>query len=187
MSLHSLYRVLQRARVLWLVFSSGRSWYRGGLRGWAGSSGRLDIVARVFIAACYPCCVARRGCLFAAHLSGPALLVLEAEGSACYEHEAGRVILDALRGRRGLLVPGLSGVEFAALAVSTGFKPLVLREGCETRWPSSIEGRLVVLGADIDPPPGLEDLGGECISVGPKSYLASVVAALLNVLESLDS
>ncbi len=170
---------------MWLVFSSGYSWYRGGLRGWAGASGRLDIVARVLVAACYPGCSAREGCVFAASLAGPALLVLVAEGGLCYEHEAGRVILEGLRGERGLLLPGVSGVEFAALAASLGFRPLVLREGCREAWPHTLEKRLVVLGADIDPPEGIEGLGGECVSIGPRSYLASVVAAFLNALERL--
>ncbi|AEM38145.1 protein of unknown function DUF358 [Pyrolobus fumarii 1A] len=183
-----LYKRLSSARVVWLVFSSGRAWYRGGIRGWAGSSGRLDVVARVMLAACYPGCDAQGGCLFAASLQGPALFVHEAGGRMCREYEAGEEILRGLQGvsRLSMVYPGLSGVELLSLAKSLGYRVLLLSERCPVSWRVSLNRRVVVLGADIDPPSAVHSLADECISVGPISYLASSVAALLNVLSQID-
>ncbi len=172
-------RVLGDAGLVWLVFSSGYPWYRGGVEGWAGRSGRLDIVARVAAAVC------REGVVVAAVLRGLGVLLLPCRrGGFVDEVDAGRAVLDGLSG--GLFYAGVGGGELLAALKGYGFRVVVLREGCRfsARLP---EGRVAaVIGADVDPPGWVEGIADDCISVGRVSYLASVVAAYYSMLYGLD-
>jgi len=165
---------LSRIERVYLVFSSGVPWYRGGLRGWAGASGRLDIVARVLAAACGP------GVAVAVSLRGPSLVLVECGGVVLDEVDGGPLLLSRLPG-----VIGLDAREFIGVLGGAGFRLVLLREACGP--PKRVEGRVAfVLGADVDPPAWVEGVVDECWSIGPGSYLASVVAAYTRVLAGLD-
>ncbi len=167
------------SRLAWLVFSSGRPWYRGGIRGWAGQSGRLDVVARLAAAVC------REGVTLYASLRGPALLRLDCPGRLTDELDAGEAILGAMRG--GGLTPGIDARELVAEALAAGWRLLLPAEDCRLDWSPAPPRTLVVIGGDVDPPGWVRGVAHECRSLGPRSYLASVAAALLlSVSESLD-
>ncbi len=174
---------LSGVRVAWIVFTRGRAWYRGGVRGWAGASGRLDVAARVYMAACG----GFNDCTLVVEMFGPSVLLLRG-GRVGDERSIGSWMLGCIRGSGSdcAFIPGLDAREVIGVALSLGFRPLLLSEECRVSWRVSLEGRLVLLGGSVDPPGWVRRVNGECISVGPGSYLASSVAALLRVLDGLD-
>ncbi len=171
------------ARVVWLVFTRGRAWYRGGVRGWAGASGRLDVAARVYIAACG----GLGDCVLVVEMLGPGILLLRGGGLGD-ERSIGSWMLRCLAGRGEdcVFIPGVDAREVLGVALGLGFRPLLLSEECSVSWRVSLGGRVVLLGGSVDPPGWVRRVSGECVSVGPGSYLASSVAAFLRVLEGLD-
>ena len=170
-------RVLGESRLVWVVFSSGYPWYRGGLSGWAGRSGRLDIVARIAAAACMA-----RDALVAAVLRGLGVLLIPCGRGFDDELDAGEAVLRGLEG--GGFYPGVGGRELLGVLAGYGFRLVLLREGCRVSWRLPGGRVAVVIGADVDPPSWVESVVDECIGLGRVSYLASVVAAFYTLTAS---
>ncbi|MET1127716.1 MAG: hypothetical protein ABWW70_00145 [Thermoproteota archaeon] len=155
------------------------------------SYGRLDIVARVLLAALYP----------GGALDGDTALILYLEGdnragiyeftpeclpeTAHYEEEAARILLAALHGSSscssvvGGDAPSLEGL--ARLYRKAGYAVKVLREGGKLLQQHTPRSAYIV-GTYVDPPPLR---GFDHFSVGPCSYLASHVVAYVNALRRL--
>ena len=183
-------------RRVWLLYARAppgpppRRW-----RGLVGY-GRLDVAARVLLAALYP-----GGRL----LGDSALLVFldrsggGEEGSVVglhagclpgemlYEREAAALLLDALRGRGGC--PVAEGLSLRGLLLSAGragFRRLLLSEDGGPLGPGLLDGRLLLLlGGAVDPPAEAGPVDAR-VRVGCRSYLASSVAAYINAVLLLE-
>ena len=177
-----------RLDTVWLAY--GRRPPGPPPRRWRGlvGYGRLDIAARVLLAALYPGGVLEKDSAFLVYLdsSEPLLLVFEPgclpEGML-YEHESGEVLLQVLRGRQCRRAePALPLPELLGLLRARGYRVLQLSEKGE-RLQNHRPGTVYLLGLRVDPPGGLPVDG--YASVGPCSYLASHVAAYINALKRL--
>jgi len=156
-------------------------------RRWRGlmGYGRLDIAARVLLAALYPGGRLLHGDSFLLYLdAGNGTGRLVAMDSSCLpaglgdEAGAGEALLAALRGSacRSAEAPGLGAVVRAMRR--RGLRVVLLSER-GSRLRGHRRGTVYVLGLRDDPPRGLEV--DEEASVGPCSYLASSVAAYINL------
>ena len=176
--------------LLWLLYARDP----GGRppRRWRGlvGYGRLDIAARFLLAALYP----------EGRYNGDTLLLyLDREGeglrgrllvlgrdclpsSMAWEREAATVLLEALRSKRcrTLGETSLRGVVLAARRA--GRRVLLLHETGHLLAGEPVWDRvMLVVGSRIDPPlrgPGYDAV----VRVGCRSYLASSVAAYINLL-----
>ncbi len=156
-------------------------------RRWRGlvGYGRLDIAVRVLLAALYPGGRLLRGDSFLLYLDAGSgsgrLIVLDSSclpGELGSEAEAGEALLAALRGEAcgSAEAPGLGAV--VRMLRRRGLRVVLLSERGR-RLRVHRRGTVYVLGLRDDPPGGLE--ADEEASVGPCSYLASSVAAYINL------
>ncbi len=161
-------------------------------RRWRGlvGYGRLDIAVRVLLAALYPGGRLLRGDSFLLYLDAGGGGRLVALDSSCLppelggEAEAGEVLLAALRGEAcgSAEAPGLGSV--VRLLRRRGLRVVLLSERGE-RLRGHRRGTVYLLGLREDPPGDLEV--DEEASVGPCSYLASSVAAYINLHRLLEA
>ncbi|NOZ88855.1 MAG: hypothetical protein GXO15_02920, partial [Crenarchaeota archaeon] len=183
--------------LVWLLYTRVPAGV-GPPRRWRGlvGYGRLDVAARVMLAALYPGRRLLEGDAMLVYLDAGGsgedggVLVLEPgclPGGMVYEREAASVLLEALRGRR---CRRLSGVTLRGLLLAAGrrgYRRVGLREGGERLRPP--RGRLLLLlGGAVDPPWRLvEGAIDVWAGVGCRSYLASTVAAYVNAYRLLKA
>ena len=156
------------------------------LRGYAGPSGRLDVIARSLVAASLT-----RGSVFIASLLGPPdppkLLVFRGCGIA--SERAAMLEIRKLLGGRGSgcgLLLDCWPEEAIAAAKRAGYRVVVLDEGGAdiSRVRAALEGKaLFVLGPHVDPPRDLWRkiirLSDYVVSIGPVSLHTSHVILYL--------
>jgi len=150
--------------------------------------GRLDIAARVLLAALYPGGTLEGDSALTVYLDSDEPLLLVFEPSCLpdvmiYEHESGEVLVRALRGQACHRVePAPRLPELLEILRGQGYRVLQLSEKGE-RLQGHVPGTVYLLGLRVDPPEGLPVNG--YASIGPCSYLASHVAAYINALKRL--
>ncbi|KSW12175.1 hypothetical protein CF15_05285 [Pyrodictium occultum] len=178
----------ERLDTLWIAYGERppgpppRRWR--GLTGY----GRLDIAARVLLAALYPRGRLEEDSGLLVYLGSerPAALSLLPSclpGEMEYEHESAELLLRVLRGEAcRLLDPAPPLVELLRALRARGYRVVLLTER-GGRLRRHRRGTAYVLGLRVDPPRGLPV--DEEASVGPCSYLASHVTAYVNALRLL--
>ncbi len=180
---------------MWLLYTRVPAG-EGPPRRWRGlvGYGRLDVAARVLLAALYPGGRLLEGDAVLVYLDpggsgeGGEVLVLEPgclPGGMVYEREAAAVLLEALRGRRCRRLGGVTLRGLLLAAGRRGYRRVGLREGGGRLQPPG-ERLVLLLGGAVDPPWRL--LGGVVdawTGVGCRSYLASTVAAYVNAYRLL--
>ncbi len=194
MSLGGARDLLASATALYIVVSpTARTDASWPPRGYAGPSGRLDVVARAAVASLS----IERAAAFAGLLLGPPRppVAVLASGE-CVEAAGGeRGVMEAFRrllmGRRvgGCMALPWGAERLLHEARRLGFRVYTLEEGGAdvSRVPGALRGRAAFLaGAHLDPPPGVLALARRLsearVSVGPRSLLTSHVLAFLAAL-----
>lgn len=149
-------------------------------RGYAGPSGRLDVLARSMLAV-------EPGSLLVLVPAGPPRgeTLLAYDPRSCRvrsERQAMEEIRRALQGREGCVAPLDLGLERLLLLSSKSHELVLLRED-GTPGPRRPRGRAYVLGSHVDLPGEVEAMvlrySAGVESLGPKSYHTSHVIAYL--------
>lgn len=163
-----------------IVSSTGRTQPTWPLKGYAGPSGRLDVIARSMTT------IRKPSELYAILLGPPTPpLVLRYTPSGCIlstEKQAMIEIARAMLGKSSCITVEDVEPEQLIMQLSKN-KGLILlsEEGKRTGKPPS--GKAFLLGAHIDPPRRYKDMGArlaeDVISIGPLSYHTSHVIAYL--------
>ncbi len=155
------------------------------LHGWASRKDRLDIIARVLLAALYPAeTLLRSNSLLVVFDNYPVLVIRP----SCLPHtlrgemEARKLLLDVFKGRICSKVNVDNFDEMVGALQNSGYYIYLLSEDGEDIFnvkPWRRSKTAYIVGTRVDPP-RLQELPR--LSIGPHSYLASHVVAFINYL-----
>jgi len=175
-----------------LVYSRGSCFPPSNPYSLASQANRLDVVARILVAASDGWRITPSAVfIFLEPLQDETCLVVfdTASKRFRFEREASTAIIQVLRSktaRRDRLYRDISWREAVRLATSTigAKKQLLLSERGDRLTSAPREPVLYIIGSNVDPP---ETPTAKKVSIGPKSYLASQVAAYINYLYNYSS